>query len=118
MKPRLGQLVRSMRPSQRRALGGLLAVLVLSLLYSGSYAVLRLNGYLVRGSSTDYGYGMFAHGKGFVAHGKGFDIAFYNGGSVTTWGAGVDRTPLRTLHFFTPMIRIEGAVRMGLERIL
>jgi hypothetical protein len=111
MKPRLGQLIRSMRPSQRRALGGLLAVLVLSLLYSGSYAVLRLNGYLVRGSSTDYGYGMFAHGKGF-------DIAFYNDGSVTTWGAGVDRTPLRTLHFFTPMIRIEGAVRMGLERIL
>jgi hypothetical protein len=53
MKPQFGAFVRSMRPSQRRALGGLLAVLILSLLCSGSYAVLRLSGYIVYGSSTD-----------------------------------------------------------------
>jgi hypothetical protein len=112
MKPRLGQLVRSMRPSQRRALGGLLAVLVLSLLYSGSYAVLRLNGYLVRGSSTDYGGCMYA---GSSSTGG---ATFYDGNS-TMWNKGSDDDlPLRILHFFTPMIRIEGAVRMGLERIL
>jgi hypothetical protein len=113
MLPRLGQLVRSMRPSQRRALGGLLAVLILSLLYSGSYAVLRLNGYLVRGSSTDYGDGMYA-GSGFHYDKGG---AFYADGSATMWGHDItDRTPLHTLRFFTPMIRIEMALRGVVSR--
>lgn len=114
MKPRLGQLIRSMRPSQRRAWGGLLAVLILSLLYSGSYSVLRLNGYLVRGSSTDYGAGMYA--------GNGFDYdkggAFYAEGSSSMWGHDTtDRTPLHTLRFFTPMIRIEMALRSVISRL-
>ena len=82
MKPRLGQLIRSMRPSQRRALGGLLAVLILSLLYSGSYAALRLNGYLVRGSSTDYGESMYA-GSSFRYDTGG---ALYAEGQATNWG--------------------------------
>jgi hypothetical protein len=113
MKPRLGQLIRSMRPSQRRALGGLMAVLILSLLYSGSYAVLRLNGYLVRGSSVDYGAGMYA-GSGFHYDKGG---AFYAEGSATMWGHDItDRTPLYTLRFFTPMIRIEMALRNVVSR--
>jgi hypothetical protein len=114
MKPRLGPFVRSLRPSQRRALGGLLAALILSLLYSGSYAVLRLNGYLVRGSSTDYGDGMYA-GSGFHYDKSG---AFYAEGSATMWGHDItDRTPLHTLRFFTPMIRIEMALRNAISRI-
>ena len=113
MKRRLGQLVRSMRPSQRRALGGLLAVIVLSLLYSGSYAVLRLNGYLVRGSSTDHGFSMYA-GSGFHYDTGG---ALYVEGQATNWGKeSADRMPLRTLRFFIPMIRIEMALRSAISR--
>lgn len=113
MKPRLGQLIRSMRPSQRRALGGLLAVLLLSLLYSGSYAVLRFNRYLVHGSSTDYGDGMYA-GSAFH-HDTG--RALYAEGKATSWGKeGADQTPLHTLSFFTPMIRIEMALRSVVSR--
>lgn len=113
MKPRLGQLVRSMRPSQRRALGGLLAVLILSLVYSGSYAVLRLNGYLVRGSSADYGSSMYA-GSEFHDDTGG---ALYAEGQATNWGKeSADRMPLRTLRFFTPMIRIEMALRSAISR--
>ena len=109
MKPRLGPFVRSMRPSQRRALGSLMAVLVLSLLYSGSYAVLRLNGYFTRGASTDFGYSMFARTSSRVA--------FYHDGQVTTWGTRRNPTPLRTLRFFGPMVRIEGAVRNVISRL-
>lgn len=113
MKPRLGQLVRSMRPSQRRALGGLLAVILLSLLYSGSYAVLRLNGYLVRGSSTDYGSSMYAGSEFHYDKGG----ALYAEGQVTTWGKeSADRMPLHTLRFFIPMIRIEMALRSMISR--
>ena len=114
MKPRLGLFVRSMCPSQRRAMGGLLAVLILSLLYSGSYAVLRLNGYLVRGSSTDYGSSMYA-GSGFHYDTGG---ALYADGQATNWGKeSDDRMPLRTLRFFTPMIRIEMALRNAISKI-
>ena len=114
MKPGLRAYLRSMHPSQRRALGSLLVVLVLSLLYSGSYAVLRLNGYLVRGSSVDYGAGMYA-GSGFHYDKGG---ALYAEGSVMMWGDDTtDRTPLHTLRFFTPMIRIEMALRSVIWRI-
>ncbi len=102
-----------MRPSQRRALGGLLAVLILSLLYSGSYAVLRLNGYLVRGSSVDYGDGMYA-GNTFHHDTGG---ALYAEGQASNWGKeSADRTPLHTLRFFIPMIRIEMALRNAISR--
>jgi hypothetical protein len=114
MKPHFGPFVRSMRPSQRRALGALLAVLVLSIFYAGTYAVLRLNGYFVRGSSVDYGDGMYA-GSGFHYDKGG---AFYEEGSTTMWGHDTtDRTPLHTLRFFTPMIRIEFALRNVILRI-
>lgn len=114
MKARLGPFVRSMRPSQRRALGALLVVLVLSIFYGGAYAVLRLNGYFVRGSSVDYGDGMYA-GSGFHYDKGG---AFHAEGSATMWGHDTtDRTPLHTLRFFTPMIRIEMALRNVILRI-
>jgi len=111
MKPRLGSFVRSMRPSQRRALGGLLAVLILSLLYSGSYGVLRLNGYLIRGSSTDCGEIMIV---GSLCHYSG---AFYHNGLATGWWKEpADHRPFYTLRFFTPMIRIEMALRNAISR--
>lgn len=95
-------------------MGGLLAVLMLSLLYSGSYAVLRLNGYLVRGSSTDYGSSMYA-GSRFHEDTGG---ALYAEGQATNWGkASTDRMPLRTLRFFIPMIRIEMTLRSAIPRI-
>lgn len=115
MKPRLGPFVRSMRPSQRRALGGLLAVLILSLLYSGSYAVLRLNGYLVRGSSTDYGDTFVA---GDLSQDSSSGGAFYFNGDAAMWREEpADQRPFYTLRFFTPMIRIESALRDAISRV-
>ena len=113
MKPRLGPYLRSMRPSQRRALGGLLAVLLLSLLYSGSYAVLRLNGYLVRGVSADAGDSMYA----LCAHWESGGAAYNDGRSAMWRDESSSHLPLHILRFFTPMIRIEGALRDAISRI-
>lgn len=111
MKPRLRPYLRLMRPSQRRALGSLLAVLIVSLLYSGSYAVLRLSGYLVRGSSADFGGCMYA---GSSSTGG----ATYYDGSVRTWNKRTgDHLPHHTLRLFTPMIRIELALRNVISEI-
>ncbi len=110
MKPHFGTFVRSMRPSQRRALGGLLAVLVLSTLYTGSYAVLRLSDYLVRHNSREYGESMFG--------GFGRDKVLYTRGRYEMWGdVRNSGSTLRILRFFMPMIRIEGALRDAISRI-
>ena len=113
MKPQFGAFVRSMRPSQRRALGGLLAVLILSLLYSGSYAVLRLNGYFVRGVSADAGDLMYALSADWRSDGA----AYHDGRSAMWRDESPSHLPLHTLRFFTPMIRIEGALRDAISRI-
>lgn len=112
MTPRLGPFVRSMRPSQRRALGGLLAVLILSILYSGSYTVLRLNGYLVRGSNVEYGTIMYALSDDWNSGGA----SYVDGRSAMWRDESRSHLPLHTLRIFTPMIRIEAAFRMAISK--
>ena len=110
MKPRLGPYVSSMRPSQRLALGGLLAVLILYLVYSGSYTVLRWSGCLVSSDPREYGESMFCNFGG--------ETVLYTRGRYEIWmyksGAG---TPIRILRFFKPMIRIESAIRSAISSI-
>lgn len=110
MKPRLGSFVRSMRPSQRRALGGLLAVLILSLLYSGSYAVLRLSDHLVHDSSLKYGERMFCNfgGETVISTRGRYEIRTNKSGG---------RMQICILRFFTPMIGIEMALRGVVSRL-
>lgn len=109
MMPRLGPLVRSMRPSQRRALGGLLAVILLSILYSGSYAVLRLSDHLVHDSSRKYGERMFCNfgGETVISTRGRYEIRTNKSGG---------RMQICILRFFTPMIRIEMALRDAISR--
>jgi hypothetical protein len=97
-----------MRPSQRRALGALLAVLVLSIFYAGTYAVLRLNGYFIRGVSADAGDLMYALSADWESGGA----AYHDGRSAMWRDESPSHLPLHTLRFFTPMIRIESALRM------
>lgn len=108
MMPRLGLFVRSMRPSQRWALGGLLAVLILSLLYSGSYAVLRQCDHLVH-DRFDGGRMFCNFGGEQVPNTKDRYEIWENRRGV--------RTSIRILRFFTPMIRVELAVRKAISRI-
>ncbi len=90
-----------------------MAVLILSLLYSGSYAVLRLNGYLVRGSSANAGVLMYA----LSAHWDSGGAAYHDGRSAMWRDESPSHLPLHTLRFFKPMIRIEAALRDVVSRI-
>lgn len=90
-----------------------MAVLILSLLYSGSYAVLRLNGYLVRGRSADAGDLMYALSVDWESGGA----AYHDGRSAMWRDESPSHLPLHTLRFFTPMIRIEAALRDVVSRI-